>query len=91
MHHYSNNKNLNEQLSPETLFIINAGKKHLCTNTPAATEKQLPVRGRFIAAHRFTQGIVANPALKVIYDKKANGKCSAYSKAVSEYMLGYRV
>ena len=55
-----------------------------------ATVKQLPVRERFIAAHRFAQGIVVDPALKAIYDKKASGKCSAYSKAVSEYMLESR-
>ncbi|MEP7165279.1 MAG: hypothetical protein ABI741_11330 [Ferruginibacter sp.] len=51
-----------------------------------ATEKQVPVREKFKAAHRFAQAVIADPLLKALYNKKANGKCTAYSKAVSEYM-----
>ena len=52
------------------------------------TEKQAIAREHFITAHRFAQAVIADPVLKVLYLKKANGKCSAYSKAVSDYMKG---
>ena len=55
------------------------------------TEKQAGVRERFAAAHRFAQAVIADPALKALYNKKANGKCTAYAKAVSEYMRGGEV
>ena len=51
-----------------------------------ATTKQAPVRERFKEAHRFAQAVIADPVLKTLYTKKADGKCTAYSKAVSEYM-----
>ena len=53
-----------------------------------ATEKQAQARERFIAAHQFAQAVIADPLLKALYLQKAKGKCSAYSKAVSEYMRG---
>ena len=52
------------------------------------TPKQAAARMRFIEAHRFAQSIIADPLLKALYEKKANGHCTAYSKAVSEYMMG---
>ena len=52
------------------------------------TEKQAPLRERFKEAHRFAQMVIADPVLKALYNKKANRKCTAYSKAVSEYMRG---
>lgn len=50
------------------------------------TEKQAAVRARFIEAHRFAQAVINDPVKKAIYEKKAKGKCTAYSKAVSEYL-----
>jgi len=52
------------------------------------TAQQATVRERFMAAHRFAQSVIADPVLKAYYLKKANGKCNAYSKAVSAFMLG---
>jgi len=51
------------------------------------TEKQAIVRARFIAAHAFASSVINDPVQKAIYEKKAKGLCTAYSKAVSEYML----
>ena len=53
-----------------------------------ATEKQGLARERFIAAHQFAQAVIADPVLKALYNKKANRKGTAYSKAISEYMRG---
>lgn len=50
------------------------------------TEKQAAVRLRFAAAHLFAQSIIADPVMKVLYTKKAGGRCTAYSMAVSEYL-----
>lgn len=50
------------------------------------TPKQAEVRARFTAAHAFAQGIIADPALKALYTKKAEGKRTAYSEAVSEFL-----
>ena len=55
------------------------------------TAKQAPVRERFKEAHQFAQAVIADPGLKALYLQKANGKCSAYSKAVSDYMKGIRL
>lgn len=52
------------------------------------TEKQAAARERFTAAHLFAQNIIANPLLKALYDQKGDQNLSAYSKAVSEYLLG---
>ena len=40
-----------------------------------------------IAANEFAKKMIANPVTKMLYQQKAKGKCSAYAKAVSEYML----
>jgi len=50
------------------------------------TEKQAIARARFIEAHRFAQSVINDPVKKAEYEKKAKGRCNAYSKAVSEYM-----
>ncbi|MEO7523910.1 MAG: hypothetical protein ABIT58_07430 [Ferruginibacter sp.] len=50
------------------------------------TEKQRVNREKFVLAHRFGQFVIADPELKRVYEKKANGKCTAYSKAVSEFL-----
>lgn len=52
------------------------------------TSKQAPVRARFTAAVLFAKAVLADPALKALYVQKANGKCTAFSKAVSDYMRG---
>lgn len=54
------------------------------------TAKQAIVRARFIEAHHFAQAVINNPVKKAAYEKKARGRCTAYSKAVSEYMKGVR-
>lgn len=51
------------------------------------TEKQAVQRALFIQAHLFEQSVISDPVKKAIYTKKANSRCTAYSKAVSEYML----
>jgi hypothetical protein len=51
------------------------------------TPKQAVIRQRFIEAHRFAQSVINDPLLKVLYEKKAAGRCSAYIKAVSEYLM----
>ena len=50
------------------------------------TEKQAIVRARFIEAHHFAQAVIKDPVQKAIYEKKAKGRCTAYSKAVSEFL-----
>ena len=52
------------------------------------TEKQAIVRANFIEAHQFAQSIINDPVKKAEYLKKARGRCTAYSKAVSEYLKG---
>ena len=52
-----------------------------------ATEKQAIVRARFTEAHHFAQSVINDPVKKAAYEKKAKGHCTAYSKAVSEYLL----
>ena len=61
-------------------------RKAVSSYNKTATAKQAPVRERFKEAHRFAQAVIADPVLKALYTKKADGKCTAYSKAVSEYM-----
>ncbi len=51
------------------------------------TPKQAACREKFKAARLFALSVINDPALKEIYKLKAGGKCSAYSKAVSEYLL----
>ena len=50
-----------------------------------ASEKQAAVRARMIEADRFAKGIIADPVLKALYEKKSKGRISAYCMAVSEY------
>ena len=52
------------------------------------TAKQAAARAHFMAAHQFAQSIIANPALKSLYEQGLGTHISAYSKAVSEYMRG---
>ena len=54
------------------------------------TEKQAIARANFIEAHHFAQSVINDPVQKAIYEKKANGLCTAYSKAVSEYLISKR-
>ena len=51
------------------------------------TEKQAIVRARFTEAHQFAQSVINDPVKKTKYEKKAKGGRTAYSKAVSEYLL----
>jgi hypothetical protein len=55
-----------------------------------ATPKQAEARQRFTAAHQFAQSIIADPVFKALYTKKAAGKRTAYSQAVSEFLLNHR-
>lgn len=50
------------------------------------TQKQAEVRERFKAAHQFAQSVINDPVLKAEYSKKAKNRCSAYIKAVSEFL-----
>ncbi len=50
------------------------------------TEKQAVMRARFKEANLFAQFVIQDPELKALYEKKAAGRCSAYAKAVSEYL-----
>ena len=50
------------------------------------TEKQAIVRARFTEAHHFAQSVIKDPVKKAQYEKKGKGRCTAYSKAVSEYL-----
>ena len=52
------------------------------------TEKQAAARLRFVEAHRFAQGIIADPVQKALYEQRAGKSYTAYAKAVSEYLLG---
>ncbi len=54
------------------------------------TAKQAAARLRFIAAHRFGQSVIADPALKALYEKNLGKHISAYSKAVSAYLNGHK-
>ena len=51
------------------------------------TEKQAIVRARFTEAHHFAQSVINDPVKKAEYEKKSRGRSTAYSKAVSEYLL----
>ena len=51
------------------------------------TEKQEAMRIRFAAAHRFAQSIIADPVLKALYEQNLGSHSSAYTKAVSEYLM----
>ncbi len=51
------------------------------------TEKQAACREKFKAARLFALSVINDPVLKESYRLKANGKCSAYSKAISEFLL----
>lgn len=52
------------------------------------TEKQAAARLRFLEAHRFAQGIIADPVKKALYEQRAGKSYTAYAKAVSDYLLG---
>ena len=64
------------------IFKRKAPRRHNIIPTP----KQAVVRERFTAAHRFAQGVITDPILKALYQKKAKGKCTAYAKAVSAFL-----
>lgn len=51
------------------------------------TEKQAAARQRFTAAHQFALTVINDLVLKAMYEKKAEGKCTAYAKAVSLFLL----
>ena len=51
------------------------------------TEKQAAARERFIAAHQFAKSVIADPALKALYEQTLGNYVNAYTKAVSEYMM----
>lgn len=54
------------------------------------TPKQAIMRELFKEAHRFAQSAINDPVQKKLYEDLAKGKCSAYSKAVSEYIRDHK-
>ncbi len=51
------------------------------------TQQQWIMRKRFADAVVFAKNVIADPALKALYNQMAGKRCSAYSMAVSEYMV----
>ncbi|MCP9751453.1 hypothetical protein [Ferruginibacter sp. HRS2-29] len=51
------------------------------------TEKQATGREKFTAAVAFAKSIIADPALKALYTKKAAGRRTAYAQAISEFLI----
>ncbi|MEP7197978.1 MAG: hypothetical protein ABI851_15775 [Saprospiraceae bacterium] len=54
---------------------------------PAKAAKQPRSISCLKKADQFAKSVVADPVQKELYETKAAGQCSAYNKAVSEYML----
>ena len=63
-------------------FIRKAQGSHNIIPTPL----QAVARERFRQAHLFAQGIISDPVLKAVYQKRAKPMNSAYNVAVAEYM-----
>ncbi|MEO6670761.1 MAG: hypothetical protein ABIN36_14865 [Ferruginibacter sp.] len=58
-----------------------------CVYQKIATQKQAASRLRMASAVLYARNIVADPQLKELYGRMAANQCSAYSLAVSEYLL----
>ncbi|MEO8769957.1 MAG: hypothetical protein ABI402_07725 [Ferruginibacter sp.] len=58
-----------------------------CVYQKIAFQKQAAARIRFAAAVLYARDIVSDPVLKELYGRVAASNCSAYSLAVSEYLL----
>ena len=72
------------------VYYFRNGKTHV-RKAPGSynkvpTSKQAVERERFKKAHLFAKSIIADPALKAMYDIKAAGLCTAYIAAMSEYL-----
>ena len=82
-----------ELLAKQAGFIVyrRFGKTYLRkaqrTQPKKTTKKHATIPKCLIAADKFAKAIIADPATKVLFEKMANGQCSAYAKAVSEFML----
>ena len=54
------------------------------------TEKQAVVRERFLAAFAFAKTIIADPALKMLYSKKAKNGRTAFTVAMAAYLAKFK-
>src|SRR5687767_6650430 len=54
------------------------------------TEKQALVRESFLAASAFAKIIIADPALKAIYSKKAKNGRTAFTAAMADYLAMFK-
>lgn len=80
-------------LGKELIFRQRAGKTIIslppAPRPDAPTEKQLAIRDRFREAVRYAKKVIADPALKAIYQAKAKPGSSAFNTAITERLQAF--